>query len=773
MEAFAARQAAAASAAAAARDEALAHQRAHRGDGSDVLAAWHLRQRLEACAARRAEREAREALHRYRGRPFAFIVARERAKLGLQLSQEQRALLSAWSVGDDGVAMQVEWTEVEVEAEVAAALREDDAPQSTAPAPVLAPAIAPIASVDAAASAGDGAGSDARRETGASGFAEEEAAAAAGEVRALQAALRALIAEASVGTGAALSMSELATLIRARLGGAWGTRFEPRFGALFAFLRNCPGLVITGAKWVGVVGGAPPPPTPRAQSAPQPPALSRALVPPAPATEPPVFHASSAPIILSVPPPLAWPHSAAAAAVADISAAPTAPSAPPFTPAPPAPPERARVFELPPATLYLAGSSNARSSEVAAGMHTSGISTSSNPFDSDSDGAVGSGGSGGAGGVEWQKLQAGLAEYARQRERAATQSRRDTTARESGRSGLFGVGNVSDVGGGSAGGRPPQPALQHRTTSTTTSALSFEGSTYFETTASAPAASAPLSARDLWPAPIPSSVVSFTSSTSAGAQAVDVPIRGYDARVHAPAPVPLAAPYISPYAQAELLRTQPPPLPPPRLAAPARLASRTAYQAIAPASAGRGGERGGGCDYGSQSSSARTPVPQRRAGAGSSTVDIVPVAAAGDASMTWADFNLLLRPVLARGFTLIKHGRQGDGHVREFWLDGALTRLFWSTEQFWANLNTGERHIDLADVVAVYDGAATDLLRRKIARHEIAALHVSRLFSLITAKRTLDLQANSPDAKDVLVRAFAFLLRDMHRGGDIGVERAY
>jgi hypothetical protein len=133
-------------------------------------------------------------------------------------------------------------------------------------------------------------------------------------------------------------------------------------------------------------------------------------------------------------------------------------------------------------------------------------------------------------------------------------------------------------------------------------------------------------------------------------------------------------------------------------------------------------------------------------------------------AITWADFNVLFRPMLNRGFTLVKHGRSGYPKRRHFWFNTSLTRLFWDTSRFLDVLANGDRHIDLRHVIALYDGIQTDLLRRKLAVGEINMDQKNTFFSLVTTTRSYDFQASSPAQQKLLVRALNFLLKQLKQG---------
>jgi hypothetical protein len=141
------------------------------------------------------------------------------------------------------------------------------------------------------------------------------------------------------------------------------------------------------------------------------------------------------------------------------------------------------------------------------------------------------------------------------------------------------------------------------------------------------------------------------------------------------------------------------------------------------------------------------------------------------AALSWADFDTLFRPFLVHGFTLIKHGRSGPPKTRRFWLSSDCQTLYWDTSRVLDALRTGERHIAIRDVVSIVDdGAGSELLRGKALRGELSSGSTSRLFSLITVTRTLDLEAASASQRKILVRAFAFLIRHGPRSGALSIR---
>jgi hypothetical protein len=172
------------------------------------------------------------------------------------------------------------------------------------------------------------------------------------------------------------------------------------------------------------------------------------------------------------------------------------------------------------------------------------------------------------------------------------------------------------------------------------------------------------------------------------------------------------------------------------------------------------------------------------------TVPVAPVASdADDDHLTWQDFDILFRPVsnradwvcaftdskntacalqiLVHSFILIKHGRSGLPKRHRFWMTNALNRIYWDTTKFMDLMKTGERHIEMGDVVCLMEGIGTELLRRKVARGELAPGSQDRCFSLVTTTRTFDLEALTVAQKKVLVRAFNFLVKHLSRPASI------
>lgn len=129
-----------------------------------------------------------------------------------------------------------------------------------------------------------------------------------------------------------------------------------------------------------------------------------------------------------------------------------------------------------------------------------------------------------------------------------------------------------------------------------------------------------------------------------------------------------------------------------------------------------------------------------------------------DVNITPADFDVLFRPMLVHGFTLIKHGRSGPPKKRRFWMTNSLSRLWWDSAKFFdVVIGTGERCIEMSSVIQIIDGVGTDLLRRKLATGSIYSGHEGRFFSLVTTDRTFDLECSSKNQQTILVRAINWI----------------
>ena len=149
------------------------------------------------------------------------------------------------------------------------------------------------------------------------------------------------------------------------------------------------------------------------------------------------------------------------------------------------------------------------------------------------------------------------------------------------------------------------------------------------------------------------------------------------------------------------------------------------------------------------------------------------VCAGDDINITPADFDVLFRPMLVHGFTLIKHGRQGTPKKRRFWMTNSLTRLYWDSSKFLdVVVGTGERSIELSSIIQIVDGVGTDLLRRKVATGAIYAGHEGRFLSLVTTDRTFDLECSSRNQQMLLIRAFNWIVNRGKRSSSTTIPYA-
>jgi len=140
--------------------------------------------------------------------------------------------------------------------------------------------------------------------------------------------------------------------------------------------------------------------------------------------------------------------------------------------------------------------------------------------------------------------------------------------------------------------------------------------------------------------------------------------------------------------------------------------------------------------------------------------------------LTWGLFNGALRPMLVHGFRIVKHGRAGKPKQRLMWLSDDLTELLWRTDRVLDRvLGDGQRGIPMIHVVGVTAGAQTQLLASRVATGRIDLANSSRLFSLLTTERTLDMQAASPAQAAVLVRAFRFLVTQLQHVAKVNVRK--
>ena len=120
------------------------------------------------------------------------------------------------------------------------------------------------------------------------------------------------------------------------------------------------------------------------------------------------------------------------------------------------------------------------------------------------------------------------------------------------------------------------------------------------------------------------------------------------------------------------------------------------------------------------------------------------------------------------GFTLTKHGRAGEAKKRRFYVDPRAAALRWDSSRLADLLLSGERSVEIVSIIGVTMGFGTDLLRRKLGRGEVFGGHADRFFSLVTASRTIDLEAASAAQASILARAFRFLTASRNQPGVYG-----
>jgi hypothetical protein len=90
------------------------------------------------------------------------------------------------------------------------------------------------------------------------------------------------------------------------------------------------------------------------------------------------------------------------------------------------------------------------------------------------------------------------------------------------------------------------------------------------------------------------------------------------------------------------------------------------------------------------------------------------------------------------GFRVRKHGRWGAPHERQLVFESATQQVSWGS--------TSDAKLCLSAIEQIVTGKDTDCLRRTDA-----SVLSTQCFSLITADRTLDVQAGSAAERDFLV----------------------
>lgn len=119
------------------------------------------------------------------------------------------------------------------------------------------------------------------------------------------------------------------------------------------------------------------------------------------------------------------------------------------------------------------------------------------------------------------------------------------------------------------------------------------------------------------------------------------------------------------------------------------------------------------------------------------------------------------KELLLDGFEAVKHGRRGRPHPRLIFTDLGFKRVFWQKAMKPADRVGKGKHARmeqstlLSDVIQVARGIKTAVLKRSgnVARYECYV-------SLVTPRRTLDLELPNPQLADFLQRGFDQLLQN-------------
>lgn len=117
-----------------------------------------------------------------------------------------------------------------------------------------------------------------------------------------------------------------------------------------------------------------------------------------------------------------------------------------------------------------------------------------------------------------------------------------------------------------------------------------------------------------------------------------------------------------------------------------------------------------------------------------------------------------IRHFLLKGDIFLKHGRQGQPHRRYIWCDEKFDEIFWRA------LSGGKsRHkkknssILIKNIIRIDIGKKSQVFNRRKANDANESL----CFSLVTKRRTLDLEADCQESRNVWINAFTALI-DSH-----------
>ena len=119
----------------------------------------------------------------------------------------------------------------------------------------------------------------------------------------------------------------------------------------------------------------------------------------------------------------------------------------------------------------------------------------------------------------------------------------------------------------------------------------------------------------------------------------------------------------------------------------------------------------------------------------------------------WDTFERLCKPSLLGGIAMYKHSRNGLARERRFWVTPSLRLLCWDSSKLLSILNSNVDSIALAEVIEVRE----DLGQR-------AGLGDVRngacFISLLTRKRTLDLESTFLEQGYLILRGLQFLCQN-------------
>ena len=123
------------------------------------------------------------------------------------------------------------------------------------------------------------------------------------------------------------------------------------------------------------------------------------------------------------------------------------------------------------------------------------------------------------------------------------------------------------------------------------------------------------------------------------------------------------------------------------------------------------------------------------------------------------------------GIDIIKHPRKGRPRKRMMWLSPDADRINTAKVRIMEITTPGQKDaikgVEVNDIVDIVDGIATDNLKRTGKR-----ARADRYFSIITAERTLDIEAPSAEMKEFLMTRITLLVIDLKKDME-WMERYY